>query len=30
MAFIAIAGIQLVAAGVFWLTMKRLEALPSQ
>ncbi len=30
MAFIAIAGIQLMAAGVFWLTMKRMEALPSR
>jgi MFS family permease len=30
MAFIAIAGIQLMAAGVFWLTKKRMEALPSR
>jgi MFS family permease len=30
MAFIAIAGIQLMAACVFWLTMKRMEALPSR
>ena len=29
-AFAVIAGIQLVAAGVFWLTMKRLETLPSR
>ena len=28
-AFAIIAGIQLLAAGVFWVTMKRLEALPS-
>jgi MFS transporter, DHA1 family, multidrug resistance protein len=30
MAFTVIAGIQLMAAGVFWLTMKRMEALPSR
>jgi MFS family permease len=30
MAFAVIAGIQLVAAGVFWVTMKRMETLPSR
>jgi DHA1 family multidrug resistance protein-like MFS transporter len=30
MAFAIIAGIQLIAAGVFWVTIKRLEALPSR
>jgi MFS family permease len=30
MAFAVIAGIQLMAAGAFWLTMKRMEALPSR
>ena len=29
-AFATIAGIQLVAAGVFWVAMKRMEALPSR
>ncbi len=29
-AFAIIAGIQLMAAGVFWVTIKRLEALPSR
>ncbi|WP_413935357.1 MFS transporter [Nitrospira sp. BLG_1] len=29
-AFAIIAGIQLLAAGVFWVTIKRLEALPSR
>jgi len=30
MAFAIIAGIQLMAAGVFWVTIKRMEALPSR
>ncbi|HEX6727960.1 MAG TPA: MFS transporter [Nitrospira sp.] len=29
MAFAVIAGVQLMAAGVFWVTMKRMETLPS-
>ena len=30
MAFAVIAGVQLMAAGVFWVTMKRMETLPSR
>jgi DHA1 family multidrug resistance protein-like MFS transporter len=30
MAFVVIAGIQLMAAAVFWVTMKRMETLPSR
>ena len=30
MAFAIIAGVQLMAAGVFWVTMKRMETLPSR
>jgi hypothetical protein len=29
MAFAIIAGIQLIAAGVFWVTITRMESVPS-